>query len=461
MYPIDWSKVFSRTRSSVPSPAASDTDETNTAPGASKSRRWLPVVSRTVWALGFTSLLTDISSEMIASILPVYLVLYLGISPLAFGVVDGLYEGAAALMRIGGGVFADRWRKYKIVATLGYFVSACCRLLIFIAGSAWGMIALIITLDRFGKGIRTAPRDALISKRSPISRLATAFGVHRSLDAVGALLGPILAFVLLALLPRAFDVLFVASFGVAILGLGVITLFVPADTPDERDSPTPVAPKTAGHLRCSSCSHGSDCPATPVSLKTVVNLLGESRFRALVLTAIVLGLASISDGFIYLVLQRRLDVGIAVFPLLYVGTSLFTSLFAIPCGRLADRAGRTRVLLSGYGMLLLVYVILLLPAAGGLFQIAVVLFLLGAFYAATDGVLTAMTAAALPISHSGSGLAVLATASDLSRLVAAMMFGFLWSRVGVHQATAGYLFALAIAIAAASFLLIRSKPHAT
>jgi MFS family permease len=192
-----------------------------------------------------------------------------------------------------------------------------------------------------------------------------------------------------------------------------------------------------------------------------VQLLGEAKFRALVLTAVVLGLASISDSFIYLVLQRRWHVGIAAFPLLYVGTSLSTSMFAIPCGRLADRVGRTRVLLGGYGVLSLVYVILLLPAAGGLFQVAAVLFLLGVFYAATDGVLTAMAAAALPTSHSGSGLAVLATASDLSRLAASVLYGLLWSCAGITQATGCYLLTLAVAITTASFLLTRPKQYAT
>jgi MFS family permease len=461
MYSIDWAKIFARPARASGGAGVSEGEQGPVVGLPPKFRRWLPVVSRTVWALGFTSLLTDISSEMVVSILPVYLVLYLGLSPLAFGVVDGIYQGVAALIRISGGVLADRWRMHKAVAVLGYGLSAACRLLIFAAGSAWGMISVIIALDRIGKGIRTAPRDALISKRSLTSKLATAFGVHRALDAVGALLGPLFAFALLAMMPNAFDVLFVASFGIAILGLGVISLFVPGVTPEEeRISTPPVSVESPVHLRCRACSHGSNCSATPVSFKTAVLLLGETRFRALVLTAVVLGLASISDSFIYLVLQRRLAVGIAVFPLLYVGTSLFTSIFAIPCGRLADRVGRTRVLLGGYGLLLLVYMILLMHA-GGLFQIASVLFLLGVFYAATDGVLTAMAAAVLPTSHSGSGLAVLATASDMSRLSASVLYGLLWSCVGITQATVGYLLALAVAIPAASFFLLRPKQHAT
>ena len=181
-----------------------------------------------MWALGFTSLLTDISSEMVSSVLPIYLVLYMGMSPLMFGLVDGIYQGAAAIVRVAAGVLADRWNRHKEVAAWGYGLSAACRLLIPAAGNAWGSIAAIIALDRVGKGIRTAPRDALIAQRSRSSDLATAFGVHRSLDAAGAMLGPVIAFGLLALLPNKFDVLFVASFGIAIVGLGVILLFVPA-----------------------------------------------------------------------------------------------------------------------------------------------------------------------------------------------------------------------------------------
>jgi MFS family permease len=433
MYSIDWSKVFSRKQRAGSAPAgAKPSIEVN----ESKQKGWLPTVSKTVWALGFTSLLTDISSEMVASILPVYLVLYLGISPVAFGMLDGIYQGAAALVSVVSGVLADRWRRHKEVAALGYGLSAACRLLILVAGNAWGIIAAIITLDRIGKGIRTAPRDSLISQRSPEPELATAFGVHRAMDAAGAMLGPVLAFALLALMPRRFDVLFVASFGVAIIGLGSITLFVPSVVTGERQ-----------------------ISRTPDSLGKALQLLGDARFRVFVFTGAVLGLATISESFIFLMLQRRFDVGISAFPLLYVGTSLFTSAFAIPCGRLADRLGRTRVLLGGYGVLAMVYLILLLPAAGGLLLIAAVVFLLGFFYAATDGVLTAMAAAALPMEHSGSGLAVLATATNLARLAASVTFGLLWSHAGIGPATVCYLLALAVAILGAYFVLNRPKQH--
>lgn len=155
-------------------------------------------IGRNVFFLGLTSLFTDISSEMVASILPIYLVFALRFTPLEFGVIDGLYQGVTALLRIVGGIAADAWRRYKEIAAIGYAASAVCKLGLIAAGGAWGALAVVLLVDRTGKGIRTAPRDALISLSSATSSLGTAFGVHRALDTAGAFLGPVVAFALLA-----------------------------------------------------------------------------------------------------------------------------------------------------------------------------------------------------------------------------------------------------------------------
>ena len=428
MYAIDWALVFNRNR-----PAQSAATTTTASGRASR----LPIVSRTVWALGVTSLFTDISSEMVASILPVYLVLHLGLSPLAFGIVDGVYQGAAALVRVAAGVIADRWRRHKEVAATGYALSAACRLLILAAGTAWSTIAGVVAIDRLGKGIRTAPRDALISERTPRESLATAFGLHRSMDAAGAMFGPILAFALLAFMPNGFDVLFVASFGIALIGVAAILLFVPARVADQRE-----------------------VGRAAISLRSAGQLLTDPAFRALVISGFVLGISTISDSFIFLMIQRQLGIGASAFPLLYVGTSLFTSIFAMPCGRLADRVGRRRVLLAGYGLLAAVYVLLIGFPAGSLVIAAVMIALLGAYYAATDGVLTAMAAAVLPQSHAGSGLAVLATSTNVARLFASIAFGWLWTWAGVTPATAVSLAALAAAIVGSAVALKSADLHA-
>lgn len=152
-----------------------------------------PRVSRTVLLLGYTSMFTDISAEMVSTILPLYLVFSLNMSPLAFGVIDGLYLGAAALVRIFGGFLADRTRRHKEVAVAGYALSAVSRFGLLIVGNVWTLLAGVVLIDRLGKGIRTAPRDALISLSSEQKELATAFGVHRALDTAGAMIGPLIA----------------------------------------------------------------------------------------------------------------------------------------------------------------------------------------------------------------------------------------------------------------------------
>ena len=365
-----------------------------------------------------------------------YLVLQLGISPVAFGLIDGLYQGTAALVRILGGVLADRSRKYKELAAVGYGVSAACRLLIIAAGAAWTTIAGVVAIDRIGKGLRTAPRDALISLRSRSEDLATAFGVHRALDAAGAFIGPVVAFLLLARMRGAFDVLFVASFVVAVLGVAVIALFVEPTTRAELDA-----------------VRAEQAPAA-----SAWKVMGQPRLLTLLSCAFLLGLPTISDSFLFLSLQSNLNSAATAFPLFYVGTSISTALLAVPAGRSADRLGRSRVLLLGYSFLAIAYLVTLVAASTA--AAVVCLLFLGAYYAATDGVLTAMAAAELPVAARGGGLAILATVTNVARLLASVVFGALWSALGMQRATWIY-FAVLIAAIVASFLLLSVGWHRT
>jgi MFS family permease len=390
-------------------------------------------VSRTVVFLGLTSLFTDISSEMVSAILPLYFVFHLGFTPFAFGVLDGLYQGSSALIRIVGGFTADRWRRHKEVAAAGYGLSALCKLGLLAAGSMWGAISAVILLDRTGKGLRTAPRDALISLSSDPNALGTAFGVHRALDTAGALLGPLVAFWLLALAPRAYDAVFLSSFCFAIVGLGILLLFVegrPAETAapgDER-----------------------------ASLRSAVRLVAMPRLLLLVVTGGLLGLVTISDGFIYLVMQKQLDFSIGYFPLLYIGTACAYFVFAVPAGWLADRIGRAWVFVGGYVLLLAVYTALL-QSTLSVWHVAVYLVLFGAFYAATDGVLMALASAVVPPALRSSGLALVTTATSLSRLAGSIAFGALWTWWGVDVAIGVMAAGLVAATVLAALTLIRSE----
>lgn len=382
-------------------------------------------VGGTVLLLGTCSLLTDISSEMVSAILPLYLVATLGFSPLQYGIVDGLYQGASAIVRLGSGFLGDKLGRHKAVAAFGYGLSTVCKLALAMVGSALGALSAIILLDRTGKGIRTAPRDAMISLTAPERELGLAFGVHRAMDTAGAMIGPILAFALLAAAPDAFSSLFMISFFIGLLGFLVIALLV-------RE---PRRERTAEEIE-------------KVDLKAAVKLLNGKEFRALAIAAGALGLATASDGFIYLTLREQVDFSNAVFPLLATGTALLYMLLAAPLGRIADRWGRGRMLIAGYVSLLAVYCILMLPSAGWP-SLVLVLALLGTYYAATDGVLMAIGSRYVPEELRGSGLALLGTATSLTRLVASILFGVLWTWLGVETAIALFAAGLVLAMALA------------
>jgi MFS family permease len=403
-----------------------------------RARRW-PRVSRTVVLLGLVSLFTDISAEMVATVLPLYLVFNLGLSPLQFGAVDGVYQGAAALVRVAGGFVGDRWRRYKEVAAVGYGVSAVCKLAFLPVGAAWTALTWIVFIDRTGKGIRTAPRDALISLSTPRERLGTAFGVHRALDTAGAMIGPLLAFTMLTFIVGAFDAIFVVSFCLAVIGFGILVTFV--RNPKASSAPATGDPEEEGER---------------ASLRSAAALLLDRHFRTLVLIGSGLALATVSDGFVYLTLQRRLDFDPTYLPLLYVGTALAYMLLAIPAGRLADAVGRGRVFLAGYGLLVLGYASLLLPTAG-IGQLFVYLFLFGAFFAATDGVLMALASAVVPEHLRASGLSLLVSATSLARLLSSVLFGALWTAFGVDVAVGCFAGALAVAIPLAAAMLARAQ----
>ena len=386
-------------------------------------------VAAPVVLLGVTSMFTDISSEMVAATLPLFVTVGLGLSPLAFGVVDGLYQGVSAVTRLAGGFAADRTRRPKAVATTGYALSAASRLALLPVGSL-PALSVAVAVDRTGKGIRTAPRDALIAGASPEDSLGRAFGVHRALDTTGALIGPLLAFALLAMLPGNFDAIFVVSFCFAVLGVAVIALLVPEQPLHAVRDPRP---------------RGKD----------VAQLLRRPAISGVLLAAGLLSLASVSDGFLYLALQDREGLPAAIFPLLFVGTAVVYMGLAVPLGRLADRVGRVRVFLGGQLVLAGAYLLALVPVPGAISVLATIS-LLGAYYAATDGVLAAIVSALVPAPLRASGLAAVQTVVAAGRLVSAVVFGAVWTAVGVNAALAAFLAALLVAVPIATRLLRRT-----
>lgn len=391
-------------------------------------------IPATVLILGFTSLFTDISAEMITAILPLYLTMQLGFTPFQFGLFDGIYQVMAGILRPVGGLLADRWRRYKEVAAAGYGLSALSKLGLLVSGVVWAPVVAALFADRLGKGIRTAPRDALISLSVPKSELATAFGVHRAMDTFGALLGPLVAFAILGLAPGAFDAVFMVSLLFAIIGLVIITLL--AHNPD-------LLGQTAATVR-----------SVRMTLRAALTLLREGRFRAIVAVGGILALLTVSDPFLYLVVQRNTDLPIRYFPLLFSGTAVIYLVLAIPVGRLADRIGRERIFLGGFVCLALVY-LGLWSAPTQLAVVFVCVGLLGVYYAATDGVLIAMASAATDPAVRSSGIAILTTVLTLGHFLSSLAFGSLWSALGQRETLFGFMAGLLVAIGVAWFWLLR------
>ncbi|MDT0451031.1 MFS transporter [Streptomyces hesseae] len=405
----------------------------NPAPG----RR--AAVPATVFALGTVSLVTDVSSEMVSAVLPLYLVAGLGLSPLGFGLLDGLYNGVSALVRLVGGRLADRRDGgHKTVAVLGYGLSALCKPLLLVVHGV-PLIGAVLAADRTGKGLRTAPRDAMISLACEPADRARAFGVHRAMDTAGALLGPLLAFLVLRTAAEGYDAVFTVSGCVAALGVLILWLFVPAH-PGEPTSPTDPA-----------------LPRQPETRTPLRDLLRRPEVRRLTACAVLLGLTTVSDSFLYLTLQRRLAVTEAWFPLLPLGTATAFLLLAVPLGAVADRFGRRRLFLCGHLALLGAYGLLLAPLGSSPALAGAVLALHGTFYAATDGVLAAATADAVPREIRGSGLAVVQTGQAAARFVCSIAFGAAWTAWGDRTALGAAATGLLVS-AAASAALLRPSP---
>ncbi|WP_254878476.1 MFS transporter [Streptomyces sp. NA04227] len=385
----------------------------------------------TVLALGTVSLVTDASAEMVTAVLPMYLVYGLGVGFLQLGALDGLYTGATALFRLGGGYLADRLDRPKAVATAGYALSALTRLGLPAMGTSAAGMGLMVAADRTGKGLRTAPRDALITAAATEQDLGRAFGVHRTMDTCGALLGPLLAFGVLAAVPGGYDTAFLVSFCLAAAGVVIMVCFV-----DGR------LPAAAGErLR---------------GLRDVPAALRQPEVRRCVWTTAVLGAFTVGDMTLFVALQQRLDAPVAALPLLPLITAFVFMAAATPTGRLADRIGRRQVFVRGHVLLACAYLFVLAAPCDGWPAVAVVLALHGLFYAATDGVLMAYVAPHLPEQARTTGLAAVQSVQALCRALGAIAFGALAAWQGLPLAFAVFAVGLGAALA---WLTLRPVPE--
>lgn len=357
---------------------------------------------RGIWVLGFVSMLMDISSEMIHALLPLYLVTVLGTSTLTVGFIEGIAEATASITKIFSGALSDWLGRRKLLAAFGYGVAAFTKPLFPLAPSVGWLVAARF-IDRVGKGIRGAPRDALIADIAPIGLRGASFGLRQSLDTIGAFLGPLVAIALMWWTADNFTIVFWVAVLPAFLSFGLITFGV--NEPDPDPSRVPVK--------------------NPLNL-AAMRQLGAVYWRV-VAVGIVFTLARFSEAFLIL---RAQSIGLDVMwvPAVLVLMNVAYALSAYPAGILSDRINRTGLLALGLVLLAGADLALaLLPSLAGL-ALGVVLW--GLHMGLTQGLLSALVADAAPPSLRGTAFGYFNLFTGLALLAASVIAGALWDAFG-------------------------------
>jgi MFS family permease len=355
-----------------------------------------------VWALGFVSLLMDVSSEMIHALLPVYLVTILGTSALTVGLIEGIAEATASITKVFSGALSDWLGKRKLLATIGYGLAAFTKLIFPLASSvSWLLAARFI--DRIGKGIRGAPRDALVADIAPAHLRGASFGLRQSLDTVGAFLGPGIAIGLMWLTADNFQVVFWIAVIPAFLSFALILFAV-------RE---PERPKGLRKVEA------------PFSLAELKRL--GSAYWWVVGVATVFSLARFSEAFLLL---RAQALGLPIFlvPMVLVVMNVVYALAAYPVGVLSDRSNRMTVLLFGFALLITADVIL--GFATGLIGVALGVILWGLHMGFTQGLLATLVADTAPPELRGTSYGIFNLLGGIALLFASILAGALWDILG-------------------------------
>ena len=383
-----------------------------------------PRMPRAIWILGFVSLLMDVSSELIHSLLPVFLVTTLGASALAVGVIEGLGEATALIVKVFSGVLSDRWGRRKGLAVLGYGLGALSKPLFAIASSA-DMVLFARLSDRIGKGIRGAPRDALVADIAPPELRGAAFGLRQSLDTVGAFLGPLLAMGLMLL--WANDIR--AVFWVAIIpGLLSVALLIGGITEPEHP---------AGSVRTN--------PIVRDSLRRL-----PRAYWGVVAVGALFTLARFSEAFLVLRATQG-GLPLAYTPLVLVAMNVVYSLSAYPFGRLSDRMGHRKLLLLGLGLLIAADAALAYSPAWGWAWLGISLW--GLHLGVTQGLFAKLVADTAPDDLRGTAYGFFNLVAGVAMLIASVLAGLLWDGIGA----AGTFVAGAVFCALAVIVLLAGR----
>ena len=390
-------------------------------PSATAAYRQLPAG---IWMLGFVSLLMDVSSEMVHSLLPLFMVTTLGANTIAVGVVEGLAESTALIVKVFSGVFSDYLGKRKGLAVFGYALGALTKPLFALASST-GVVLMARLLDRVGKGMRGAPRDAIVADITPAHLRGAAFGLRQSLDTVGAFLGPLLAVGLMLLWANDFR----AVFRVAVVpGLMAVALLVFG------------VREPAAHQR-----------------KTRMNPIRRENLRRLgapywwfVGVGAVFTLARFSEAFLVL-RARESGVPVALVPLVMVAMNLVYAASAYPFGKLSDAMGHKKLLALGLLVLIAADVVLAINHHWAVVLAGVALW--GLHMGITQGLLAKLVADSAPADLRGTAYGFFNLVSGFAMLIASALAGLLWSRLG-----ADFTFYAGAAFSAVGLVVLRVSP---
>ncbi|OIR17248.1 inner membrane transport protein YajR [mine drainage metagenome] len=376
-------------------------------------------IPRGVWVLGFVSLLMDVSSEMIHSLLPLFMVTVLGASALTVGVIEGIAEATALLVKVFSGALSDYLGKRKGLALFGYALGAFTKPM-FALASGVGMVLSARFLDRVGKGVRGAPRDALVADITPFEIRGAAFGLRQSLDTVGAFVGPLLGVGLMLLWANDFR----AVFWMAVIPglLAVMLLLFGVQEPEKKETHKPTNPISKANLK----------------------RLGSAYWWVVGIGA-VFTLARFSEAFLVLRAAQG-GIPVALVPLVMVAMNVIYAATAYPFGKLSDSMSHTRLL--GAGLMVLGAADLILAANDHWTTVVLGVALWGVHLGITQGLLARMVADATPANLRGTAYGFFNLMSGLAMLVASVLAGWLWDRLGASFTFyAGMVFCVAAALA--------------
>jgi len=380
-----------------------------------------------IWVVTATSFLTDISSEMIVYLIPLFLANILGVRTAVIGLIDGIAETTASLLKIYSGALSDKLGKRKGLAVLGYGLSTVAKPFLYFANS-WGWVLGVRFADRTGKGIRTAPRDALVAASTDEKSRGLAFGLHRAGDTVGAFLGLGIASVIIWLTQSGAAELTRKTFQTAVL-----VSIIPA-----------VLAVIVLALGAKEVSVGADGrPPLKFGLKGM-----DKRFKSFLFVIVLFTLGNSSDSFIVLRAQER---GLSVLQTMFM-LMTFTATYTVlsgPLGALSDKVGRRRLIIGGWLTYGLVYLGFAFSATG--WHIWALFGLYGVYYAATEGTAKALVADLVPDAQRGTAYGLFNAAIGLTALPASLIAGVLWQGVGTWTgfgASAPFFFGAVMALLA-------------